>query len=163
MYIWCECSSLTLNLWCRHSRALAGDMFGVDAPPRAPSMAVPAHHHQQKQQIQLWPVCEHPGKMHAVTAVTTCNVTDCTKFTEAEVEWMGLVKKVLTKSINLTTKTTADLPTVAWGGSARADEPTIAASLRAVHTNAGSPLHWVWRPDSSVPRWVCGIHKTTYY
>lgn len=91
--------------------------------------------------------------MHAVTAVETWPATDCTKVTKAEAMWMGLVQKML---LTMCDDSTADLPTVHWD--ARNAKPTIAASLGDLHAKHGKPLQPVWRPDASVPRWVCRCH-----
>ena len=108
--------------------------------------------------VYMCPVCEHPGKLHAVDVDAPIRVDMLRRLSPTEVQWLRHAEAAVRlcghkwphvelSSDESDAKTSSTFPRMASAAFAKLQEPS---------------LQPVWRPTSKVPLWVCAKHAALY-
>ena len=112
--------------------------------------------------LDLRPVCEHPGQLHAVDDDgAVARVSRRSIITSAEVKWLQHTEQAVRLCPNLSGAT---MPPVEFGDYELDDTPSqaIRVANTPFHTQRAHSLQPVWRPTSIAPLWVCATHAALY-
>lgn len=111
--------------------------------------------------VQLYPVCAHPGHLHVVDDDSDGVTILLSSLTQDEAKWLQSVAegvKMCTPAAGVDVEFATKFAT-----KFTAKRSELAEKLGKYHEQLGRPLCSAWRPTSTAPLWVCKEHYNKVY